>query len=160
MKKLLKDAVKERNVVEKGKKFELFFESLMAQQEGFVFLRKHCRSEVGEIDYFYRTELADHPLWRKYPYLFVECKNWKDKIGSEQMNHFVGLLKPKNIFLCCGIYITSTFLSPAALKAMTFARNVDKVTIIPIDKNDLPRLIDKGFKVFVQEKCDEILARA
>lgn len=134
----------------------------MAQQQGFVFIRKHCRSEVGEIDYFYRTELRDHPLWSEYPYLFIECKNWKERISSEKMDHFVGLLRPKNVsrFCCCGIYITTSSFSPPALRAIEKARDIDKVVIIPIDKNDLPSLIDRGFRAFIQEKCDKILARA
>lgn len=156
----MKDAVSERNVVKKGKKFEYFFECLMAQQQGFSFIGKHCRSDVGEIDYVYLAELRDHPLWRKYSYLFIECKNWREKIGSKEMNHFIGLLKPKNVFPCCGVYITTSAFSQEALEAMKRARNVDRLMIIPIAKNDLAHLLDTGFKVFVQEKCDEILRKA
>ena len=160
MNKLLKDAIEEPKGVTKGKKFEFFFENFMAQQPRFIYIDKHCRSKVGEIDYFYRTELRDHPLWEKYPYLFIECKNWKEAISSEKMDHFVRLVKVKNVLLCCGIYITTSSFSPEALTTMRDARNVDKVMIIPIDKKDLPNLIDRGFKVFVQEKCDKVLAKA
>jgi len=160
MNKLLKDAIEEPNGVKKGAKFESFFENLMAQQEWFVFIGKHCRSKVGEIDYFYRSKLSGHPLWEKYPYLFIECKNWKETISSEKMNHFIRLVKAKNVLLCCGIYITTSSFSPEALTTMRDARNVDRVMIVPIDINDLPNLIDRGFKLFVQEKCDEMLAKA
>lgn len=112
LKELLKDALKESNGVKKGKKFELFFENFMAQQKGFIFIDKHCRSKVGEIDYFYRTELRNHPLWKKYNYLFIEAKNWEQKIGSPEVNHFITLLKAKTVFPCCGIYLTTSLLSP------------------------------------------------
>ena len=132
----------------------------MAQQQGFVYIDKHCRSKVGEIDYFYRVQLRGHPLWEKYPYLFIECKNWKETISSKEMDHFIRLVRAKKTFLCCGIYMTTSYFSPEALTTVRDARNVDKVMIIPIDKNDLPNLIDKGFKEVVQEICDKILAKA
>ena len=62
LKDILQDAIDEKSRVSKGKKFELFFENLMNQQPGFIYINKHCRSKVGEIDYFYRTEFNDHPL--------------------------------------------------------------------------------------------------
>ena len=161
LKKMLKDSIEEPVAVEKGKAFEHFFENLMNQQQGLVFIRKHARSEVGEIDYFYRSELEGHPLWN-YPYLFIECKNWKDPISSEKMNHFIRLVKAKNFFhlLCCGIYITTSNFSQPALTTLKEARNVEKVMIITINKKDLSELIEIGVKAFLERKCDEILAKA
>ena len=132
----------------------------MAQQPGFIFIHKHCRSEIGEIDYFYRSRHRDHPLWETYSYLFIECKNWKGKISSEKINHFIRLLKSKTPFFCCGIYITTSSFSQEALTAITYARIQDGVIVIPIDKEDLPELIEKGFKIFIEEKCDKMLAKA
>ena len=161
MKKILKDAIIELNTVKKGEKFEYFFENFMNQQQGFTFINKHCRSKVGEIDYIYRTELRDHPLWERYPYLFIECKNWKGKIGSEQMNHFIKLVGAKNFFSsCCGIYITTSSFSPQALTAVRDARNVEKLLIVLIEKKELFGLIEIGLRVFLQEKCDKIISKA
>lgn len=158
--KLLKDAIEEPNGVNKGKKFELFFENFMAQQQGFVFLHRHCRSEVGEIDYFYRSEHRDHPLFEKYPYVFIECKNWSEPISSEKMDHFIRLMQAKTILSCCGIYITTSYFSPETLTTMRDARIKEGYMIIPIENRDLPEMIEKGFKAFIQEKCDKILAKA
>jgi len=159
MNELLKDAIDEPIGVTKGEKFELFFENFMAQQEGFVYIDKHCRSKVGEIDYFYRSKLRGHPLWEKFPYLFIECKNWKENISSEKMDHFIELVEAKTIFPCCGVYVTTSSFSQQALTAMRDARIKGKVIVVPIDKNDLPDLIDKGFEILVQEKCDKIIAK-
>jgi len=131
----------------------------MAWQEGFEYIDKHCRSEVGEIDYFYRSELQDHPLWQEYPFFFIECKNWKETISSEKMNHFLTLVKGKAPFFCCGVYITTSSFSPQALTTMRDARLKDNIMVIPIDKNDLPNLIEKGFKDLLQEICEKILAK-
>ena len=131
----------------------------MAWQEGFEYIDKHCRSEVGEIDYFYRSELRGHPLWEEYPFVFVECKNWKETIGSEKMNHFISLVKDKAPFSCCGVYITTSSFSRQALTSMRDARLHEKVIVIPIDKNDLPTLIERGLKVLLEEICEKILAK-
>jgi hypothetical protein len=160
MNNLLKDAINEPNNVTKGEKFESFFENFMGQQEGLLYIDKHCRSKVGEIDYFYRNTLCGHPLWEMYPYLFIECKNWKETISSEKMNHFISLVKAKTPFPCCGIYITTSSFSPQALTTMRDARLKENVFIIPIEKNDMSELIDRGFKDSIQEKCDKLLAKA
>ena len=131
----------------------------MAQQDGFVYINKHCRSNVGEIDYFYRCEYTDHPLWKNYPYIFIECKNWEDKIGSPELNHFIRLMQAKAFFNCCGIYLTTSSLSREALTTIRDARIKDKTLIIPIEGKNLPNLIEKGFKVYIQEACDRILAK-
>lgn len=160
LKDLLKTAVEEPNTVRKGEKFEVFFGNFMAQQEGFVFLRLHTRSRVGEIDYFYRSEHRDHPLFQKFPYLFIECKNWHDPVSSEKMNHFIRLMQAKSLFSCCGIYITTSYFSPEALTAVRDARMKDGTMVILVDNRELNMMMEKGFKVFIQEKCDEIMAKA
>jgi hypothetical protein len=70
------------------------------------------------------------------------------------------LLRAKTIFPCCGVYITSSSFSSAALTTMRDARISEGLMIIPIDENDSPKLIEKGFKAFLQEKCDKMLAKA
>jgi predicted helicase len=157
---LLKDAIEEKNRVKKGKKFELFFENFMEQQDGFLYIDKHCRSKVGEIDYFYRSEHTDHPIWKNYHYVFIECKNWEDVISSTELDHFIRLMKAKTPFACCGVYLTTSSLSPEALTTMRDARMNESIFIIPIESNALSQLIEKGFKSFAQEVCDKLLAKA
>lgn len=160
LKELLEDAITEKNGIKKGKKFEYFFENFMAQQDGFVYVSKHCRSNIGEIDYFYRCEHADHPLWKKYQYIFIECKNWGGKISSQELNHFITLIHAKAFLNCFGVYLTTSSLSSKAYTAIRDARVKDKLLIIPIEGKELFNLIEKGFKVYIQEACDKILAKA
>jgi hypothetical protein len=70
------------------------------------------------------------------------------------------LLRAKNVFLCCGIYLTTSSYSPQAFTAIRDARMNLGMMIIPLDKSDLPGLIKKGFRIFIQEKFDMILAKA
>jgi Holliday junction resolvase-like predicted endonuclease len=160
LKELLESALKEKNSGKKGKKFEYFFENFMAQQDGFVYVNKHCRSKVGEIDYLYRSEHLDHPLWKNYHYIFIECKNWGDKIGSRELNHFINLIQAKAFLNCFGVYLATGSLSQQAQTTIRDARIKDKLLIIPIERRDLYSLIEKGFKDHIQEACDKILSKA
>lgn len=132
----------------------------MAQQEGFVFVSKHCRSKVGEIDYFYRNQHKGHPLWEHYDYIFIECKNWKAKISSKELNHFIMLLKAKNPFKCFGVYLTSSILSPEAKTAIRDSRKDEDLLIFPIEKTVLSKLIENGFKKYLELLCDQTVAKA
>jgi hypothetical protein len=132
----------------------------MEQQAGFEFIGKHCRSKVGEIDYFYKIKHKDHPLWRDFGYVFIECKNWKDKISSKELDHFIMLLKAKIPFKCFGVYLTISSLSPEAHTAIDYSRRTDNVVIFPLEKSALSKLIENGFKSYLEEACDKLIAKA
>ena len=132
----------------------------MAQESGFKFIQRHCRSEAGEIDYFYRSEYDDHPLWKQYCYIFAECKNWESVIGSAELDHYIRLLQAKTFMNCFGFYLTTSTLSPEAHTTIRDARMNQKTFIIPVEQKDLKNLIEKGFKSYAQEACDKILMNA
>lgn len=112
------------------------------------------------MDYFYKANCRGHPLWDKYPYLFVECKNRKEVVSSENMNHFKELLEPKTVFHdCFGIYITTKTFSRQANTSVQKGINKGLV-IIRIDKSNMTPLIEKGFKKFIEDAFDEFLAKA
>ncbi len=157
---LLENAIKEKKEVNKGKMFEEFFRNLIEREDEFEFKTVHARSNVGEMDYFYKANCRGHPLWDKYPYFFVECKNRKEVVSSQNMNHFKELLEPKTVFHSCfGVYITTkTFSRQASTSAQ---KGIDKgLVIIRIDKSDMTALIEKGFKIFIEEAFDEFLSKA
>lgn len=136
------------------------FQSIVCNEQCFSLIKRHARSDVGEMDFFYRAKCDGHPLWSKCAYLFVECKNWKEVISSEKMNHFTTLLESKNIFSnCCGIYITTSSFSPQAITALKKAINGKKLIIIKLGKNDLHKLIDKGFKSYLEDAFDLLLSK-
>lgn len=160
LKDMLKQAISEPNGVKKGNQFETFFQNLVYQEPEFTLIRPHCRSDVGEIDFLYRVDCRGHPLWSKCQYLFVECKNWKEIISSEKADHYISLFEKKNLFSnCCGVYITTSSFSPQAITAVKDAIKNKKLTIILIDRTELISLIEKGFKIFLQEKFDELLSK-
>ncbi len=157
---LLANAIKEKKEVPKGKMFEEFFRNLLEREDEFELKKPHARSNVGEMDYFYKANCRGHPLWDKYPYLFVECKNRKEAVSSKNMNDFKELLEPKIVFHnCFGIYITTkTFSRQANTSAQ---KGIDKgLVIIRIDRSNMTALIEKGFKRYVEDAFDEFLSKA
>lgn len=154
------DSLKETDLIAKGKKFEYFFENFMAQQDGFTYIDRHCRSDVGEIDYFYRNQNIDHPLWKTYHYIFIECKNWNDIIPSKELSHFLTLMRRKSLFKCCGVYLTTSRLSPEANVVISDGQKIDNLCIFKLEKNNLKKLISIGFKRALEEACDKTIAHA
>ena len=154
MKKLLNDALNEPLVVEKGYKFENFFENFMHEQEKFHMVFKHSRSRLGEVDYVYRHDYADN-FWRRFSHVCVECKNWKKKITSTEMDHLVSLVKDKRPLSCLGVFITNTNFEESAKTSMKNARIGDKILIVPFEGEHLERMISIGFKDSVVERAEE-----
>jgi hypothetical protein len=157
---LLANAIKEKKEVPKGKMFEEFFRNLVERENEFELKKLHARSDVGEMDYFYKANCRDHPLWDKYPYFFVECKNRKEVVSSESMDHFKELLEAKTVFHnCFGIYITTKRFSPQA--NISAQKGIAKgLVIIRIDRSDMTDLIEKGFRIYIEEAFDEFLSKA
>ena len=154
IKKLLNDALNEPLVAEKGYKFENFFENFMHEQEKFHMVFKHSRSRLGEVDYVYRHDYADN-FWRRFSHICVECKNWKKKITSTEMDHLVSLVKDKSPLSCLGVFITNTHFEESAKTSMKNARIGDKILIVPFEGEHLERMISIGFKDSVVERCEE-----
>jgi len=152
---LLNDALSEESKSKKGWKFEAFFENLMQKEKDFIFVFKHPRSELGEIDYAYSHNLQDHYFWKVSPYICIECKNWKEPITSTEINHLTELVRDKGAFSCCGVYITSSSYNPSAITAINYSRIRDKITVVPVEGKHLKGLIEQGFKDFIQKLCEE-----
>lgn len=131
----------------------------MKKEMDFRFVFKHPRSELGEIDYVYSHNLQGHYFWRISPYICIECKNWKANITSTEINHLTELIREKGPFSCCGVYLTSSSYSPSAKRAIENARIRDNIIIVPVEGKHLPSLIERGFKNFIRNLCEERVFR-
>jgi len=151
----LDDAVRERDNTKKGWKFEVFFENLMQREKDFRLVAKHPRSELGEIDYVYSHDLVAHHFWKLSPYICVECKNWKENISSTEISHLADLIRDKELLTCCGVYVTSSSYDPSAKHAINQLRIRDRILIVPVEGKHLTHLVEKGFKDFIQQLCEE-----
>lgn len=151
----MNDALREKSKTKKGWKFEVFFENVMKREEDFKRVLKHPRSELGEIDYIYSHNLQDHYFWKVSPYICIECKNWKEDITSNEIDHLTALVRDKGPFSCCGVYITSSSYSSSAIEAINYSRVRDKIIVVPVEGKHLTSLIEQGFKDFIQKLCEE-----
>jgi len=98
-------------------------------------------------------------LWNKCQYLFVECKNRRKVVSSENMDHFVSMLASKSVFgNCGGIYITTKSFSPNA--NISAKKGIEKgLVLFRIDKTGLKSLIEKGFRLFLEDEFDILLSK-
>jgi len=133
----------------KGQLFEQFFESVVRRDGEFEIVSRHLRSEAGEIDYVLGHEIQDN-FWRKSPYVCVECKNWEKTIPIAQLDHFIAQVKKAGAYCAIGIYLTTSNLSRDSLAAIRDARINDRLTLIPIEGDELRKLVDTKFSKYVR----------
>ncbi len=160
METLLENSINEKDEVTKGQLFEEFFRNVIEREDDFVLIKPHARSNLGEMDFFYKAQCTGHPLWSLSQYLFVECKNRKEVVSSKDMNHFVKLLGKKGVFSNArlGIYITTKGFSPQANNAASEGV-AEGLVIIRIARKDISTLIEKGFKRYLEEEFDELISK-
>lgn len=136
---LAKQCVEERDPHKKGRMLEEFFESVVLRERCFCIIKKHLRTETGELDYVLRQSIDDG-FWKDSPYVVVECKNWADPIGPEQVHHFLTLVRDTGPKCSIGLYLTVSPLTPAALQAIRDARLRDGITAVTIASEFFPKL--------------------
>jgi hypothetical protein len=126
----------------------------MVREKQFRTVYKHSRSRLGEVDYVYRNECRDSFL-QQFSHVCVECKNWKKKISSREMDHLISLIKDKSPLCCLGVFVTNTCFEESAKTSMKNARIGDKILIVPFEGEDLGSMIELGFKDSVMKGCEE-----
>lgn len=154
LKKLLNVALNEPLRTKKGYKFEFFFENLMKREKQFRIVDKHSRSRLGEVDYIYRNEYRGS-FWHQFSHVCVECKNWKKKIASKEMDHLISLIKDKSPLSCLGVFVTNTRFEESAKTSMKNARIGDKILVVPFEGENLESMIELDFKDSVIKRCEE-----
>jgi hypothetical protein len=152
---LLKEALGEYAPQERGRKFEVFFESMISKDKEFTQVFKHARSGTGEIDYIYRHSLSNHPFWKISFYICIECKNWREKVSSRDIDHLIKMIRAKGPLSSIGIFVSSSSLEASALTSIRDARLQDGLLIVPVEKKHLKDLTAIGFKEFIPKLCEE-----
>ena len=117
-----------------------------------------------EIDLVLRN-FVNHPLFKSFGvYILIECKNWKNKPGTEQLNHFISKLRFHNCR--CGIFISRDGISGDIIpekinrakltKLKTFHK--DGITILELTLNDLEKIVnqEKDIISLLIQKYEEI----
>jgi hypothetical protein len=98
-------AKKESNHTIKGKLLEQITSDLLSLVRGLEIRERNVNSGIEEIDIEVQNENAIG-IWTEFErMIFVECKNWSDKVGSNEIRNFEGKLR--NFWLHAGIFVAA-----------------------------------------------------
>jgi hypothetical protein len=96
-------AKKETNHTVKGKLLEQTISGLLSLVPGLKITGRDVNSGIEEIDLEIQNENSIG-IWTEFErMIFVECKNWSDKVGSNEIRNFEGKLR--NFWLHAGIFV-------------------------------------------------------
>lgn len=93
---------------EKGRLLEQIFVRLFQLDGSFIVLEHNIRTETEEIDIVVQPDTSS-PFWSKVspPMLLLECKNWKEKIGTKELQVFATKIENRPKILCRIGYLIS-----------------------------------------------------
>lgn len=132
-------AKNEANKNKKGKMFENVISDLLELVPGLKKVGKNINSGIEEIDLQVQNDSC-LGIWKEFDRLiFVECKNWSDRVGSNEIRNFEGKLR--NFWLHAGLFI--------AIKGFT-GKNGEKGAI---GQNRI-RFKQEGFKIILLDGND------
>jgi hypothetical protein len=156
------EALKTTDINEKGRLLEEVFLRLFQLDGSFVVIEHNVRTESEQIDLVVQPD-ATSPFWSRVtpPMILLECKNWKDRIGTKEVQVFATKIENRPRILCRIGYLVSIsgFTSDAEKELIGYrARDFIMATItadhiVELAKNrkrisDLlkERLVEAGFR--------------
>lgn len=135
---MLEKIARIRDKNKKGKKFEEFIRRLFREINGFK-IEEECRiyTSAGEFDIYVRNNRKEGIFSKFIPGFFIECKNWENKITSNEIDHFSKKLKSKGVN---GIIVTIKGMTKkgrrTAKESIEESRG-EGIDIIVLEKGDL-----------------------
>lgn len=87
----------------KGKLFENVISDLLELVPGLKIVGRNVNSGIEEIDLMFQND-SSLRIWKEFDrMIFVECKNWSESVGSNEIRNFEGKLR--NFWLHAGIFV-------------------------------------------------------
>ncbi|MBN1762309.1 MAG: restriction endonuclease [Methanomicrobia archaeon] len=118
----------EMDKIKKGKLLEDFASLLFSFDEGLKVDSQNFRTKDEEIDLLLKNKFEDH-FWVQLnsPYIFVECKNWSSKVGSDEIKKFKGKLEDHRNLCRVGFFISINGFTKGDDIALIRAASQDKI---------------------------------
>lgn len=138
----------------RGKQFEIFVKKLLSLEQGFQVVKANLRTVNEEIDILIQNKVIS-PHWLKYgsPYIFVECKNHKDKIESKDIREFVAKIRNHPGHCTLGFFFSANGFTDGCYKELIGLRNT-QVKLALIDGDMIETFFKKNqeLKEFLEDK--------
>ena len=140
---------------QKGKSLEELLAALFASIPGFTVSERNYHTATEEIDLVLRNASAD-PFWRGMGSLIlVEAKNWQSqRVGKNEYVQFYRKLETRGGHCQLGFLIcTERFAETFHLEALRDSK--DRLRVVPIDGEDLRRLVEASDRAVVLRELVE-----
>lgn len=148
MNKLWKELNETENINKKGALLEILITNLFQIDENFILCDHNIRTKSEEIDILVQPNI-NSPFWSKIfpPMILIECKNWKNKVGSDEIRDFAGKIQNRPKMLCrIGFIVAISGFTSAAEKELLGYRGRDFL-IGTITGTQLEELINSKGKI-------------
>lgn len=141
----------------RGKALEDITEILFSEISGLDVIDKKYSNGDEEIDLLLKNDL-NKPFWSAFssPLIFVECKNWQEKIGTAELRDFEGKLRNHSKLVKIGIFVGFNGFSREVITELKRSSKED-YHIALITRDDLENFISS--KESVLHWLEELLIR-
>ncbi|MEA1925390.1 MAG: phospholipase D-like domain-containing protein [Candidatus Altiarchaeota archaeon] len=132
----------------KGKILEEFSRLFFSFDDGLVVDDVNLRTEDEEIDIVLKNKIND-PFWQqlKSPFIFIECKNWSSKVGTDELKKFRTDVSDHGNLTNIGLFI--------AVNGFTKGINTQQIRVVKDDKI-LCAVEGKDIETFLNSKISLI----
>lgn len=139
IKQTWKKVLNEKDSNRKGKALENLLSYILSTIEGFCIITR-VRTQTEEIDIIVRNESKDK-FWEKQGlYIILECKNWSEKVGKDEIVLFRDKLD--NRFNRCNLgFLVSVNGFWSTINKDNLRNSKGDILIVPIDGKNLEKLV-------------------
>jgi CheY-like chemotaxis protein len=135
------DAKAEKNAGRKGKLLEDLMVLLFKTVPGLKHVDTRRKSRDEEIDLFLHNESSD-PLWHKQSaYFLVECKNWSDKVGPDELDRFYAKLNRRFGQTNLGFLVSVNGFTEG-FSSTLMAERKGSTLVVPVSGADMDALVN------------------
>lgn len=147
-KELFSECFEEQDKYKKGKILEELIEKLFTSNNQLDLVDKRVNTGDEEIDLIIQNNI-DSPFWLAFnsPCFFVECKNWKNKIGTSEIRDFEMKMRNHNKIAKIGFFVSINGFSSEVENELKRAGR-DEYHIVLIDSEDLKNYLYSNLKIF------------
>lgn len=141
LKSNLQDALECKDKNEKGKKLEQVISKLFSMFEGFEVVEQNLYTETEEIDIVVQNE-SIKGIWGKLsPFILIECKNWSNKVGKNELVVFDKKIENRRGQCKVGFLISVNGFTKE-LRKETLRGSINDRLIVLLDKQKIFELIE------------------
>lgn len=117
-----------------GRRLEAFAAAFF--EESFVVRERNIRTDTEELDLVLESSRETDPVFRKGPYLLVECKDWRTQnVDQATLSKLATVLATRHFKQ--GFVLTTKGFSPEALQQARNIAQAMQVEIVLVDGNEM-----------------------